>query len=100
MYKPYLMPEPLLMINHSIRPDEEVVTAQRSISRAILANKGLTPHRAKSVRNPRVKKRKRFDKAKKKLSSQKAVYNGGIGNSGNYGGERSGITKVAKGIRF
>ncbi|TFK40611.1 Sas10 C-terminal domain-containing protein [Crucibulum laeve] len=72
----------------------------RSLTRAILANKGLTPHRSKSVRNPRVKKRQKFEKAKKKISSQKAVYKGGLADTGRYDGEKSGISKVVKSIRL
>jgi U3 small nucleolar RNA-associated protein 3 len=55
-------------------------------------NKGLTPRRKKEVRNPRVKKRMRFDEKKKKLASIKAVYKGGEGRGG-YGGEFTGIKK-------
>lgn len=82
------------------RPDfqEQETDGPRSLTRAILANKGLTPHRPKSVRNPRVKKRLKFEKAKKKLSSQKAVYKGGLAQHGKYEGERSGISKVVKSI--
>lgn len=65
-----------------------------------MKNKGLTPKRAKAVRNPRVKKRLRFEKAKKKVSSQKAVYKGRIGDTDRYGGEESGITKVVKSVKF
>jgi U3 small nucleolar RNA-associated protein 3 len=80
--------------------DEEGQGGPRSITRAILANKGLTPHRSKSVRNPRVKKRQKFEKAKKKISSQKAVYKGGVGASGHYDGEKSGISRVVKSIKL
>lgn len=79
---------------------DDKTEGQRSISRAILSNKGLTPKRSKSVRNPRVKKRLKFDKAKKKLSSQKAVYKGGIGDAAGYDGERSGISKVIKSVKL
>ncbi|KAF7985511.1 hypothetical protein HWV62_3725 [Athelia sp. TMB] len=79
---------------------DDNATGPRSLTRAILSNKGLTPHRSKSVRNPRVKKRQKFDKAKKKISSQKAVYKGGIGDTGRYDGEKSGISKVVKSIRL
>ncbi|KAF8650171.1 hypothetical protein AX16_005405 [Volvariella volvacea WC 439] len=73
----------------------------RALTRAILKNKGLTPHRSKSVRNPRVKKREKYEKAKKKVSSQKAVYKGGLAESGGYyGGEKSGISKVIKSVRL
>lgn len=72
----------------------------RALTRTILKNRGLTPHRSKSVRNPRVKKRQKFEKAKKKVSSQKAVYKGGIGDAANYGGEKSGISKIVKAVRL
>ena len=78
----------------------ETSDGPRALTRAILKNRGLTPHRPKSVRNPRVKKRQKFEKAKKKVSSQKAVYKGGIGNTANYEGEKSGISKVVKGVRL
>ena len=65
---------------------------KRKITYAIEKNKGLTPHRKKEVRNPRVKKRKKFDEKKKKLGSIKPVYKGGEGRGG-YGGELTGIKK-------
>ncbi|KAG5648291.1 hypothetical protein DXG03_004863 [Asterophora parasitica] len=80
--------------------DEGDATGPRSLTRAILANKGLTPHRPKSVRNPRVKKRLKFEKAKKKLSSQKATFKGGLADTGRYDGEKSGISKVVKSVRL
>lgn len=74
----------------------------RSLTRAILKNKGLTPTRSKSVRNPRVKKRMKYDEAKKKLKSQKAIFKGGLANTGGrYEGETSGISsKVVKSVRL
>ncbi|KAF5389306.1 hypothetical protein D9757_003456 [Collybiopsis confluens] len=81
--------------------EEEIGEGPRSLTRAILANKGLTPHRSKSVRNPRVKKRLRFAKAQKKVASQKPVYKGGVSSGGGrYEGEKSGISKVVKSIRL
>jgi U3 small nucleolar RNA-associated protein 3 len=65
---------------------------KRAITYAIEKNKGLTPHRKKDVRNPRVKKRKKFEEKKKKLASIKPVYKGGEGRGG-YGGELTGIKK-------
>ncbi|KAF2716644.1 hypothetical protein K431DRAFT_289229 [Polychaeton citri CBS 116435] len=65
---------------------------KRKISYLIEKNRGLTPHRKKDVRNPRVKKRKKYDEKKKKLSSIKPVYKGGEGRGG-YGGEMTGIKK-------
>ncbi|KAI7114311.1 hypothetical protein KC352_g34704, partial [Hortaea werneckii] len=74
--------------------EEETVgpDGKRKISYAIEKNKGLTPFRKKDVRNPRVKKRRKFDEKKKKLSSIKPVYKGGEGRGG-YGGEMTGIKK-------
>jgi U3 small nucleolar RNA-associated protein 3 len=83
-------------------PDFDSTSADgpRSLTRTILANKGLTPHRPKSVRNPRVKKREKFRKANMKISSQKAVYKGGLAETGRYDGEKSGISKVIKSVRL
>ncbi|KAI6030544.1 Sas10 C-terminal domain-containing protein [Pisolithus orientalis] len=78
--------------------EDDKSSGPRSISRAILKNKGLTPNRPKSVRNPRVKKRQKYEKAKKKVSSQRAVYKGGIGDISKYEGEKSGISKVVKSV--
>ncbi|KAF2486852.1 Sas10 C-terminal domain-containing protein [Neohortaea acidophila] len=72
-------------------PEEIVgVDGKRKITYAIEKNKGLTPHRKKEVRNPRVKKRKKYDEKKKKLASTRAVFKGGEGRGG-YGGELTGI---------
>ena len=49
---------------------------------------GLTPHRKKEQRNPRVKHRKKFDKALKKRRSQIPDMRE---QGGSYGGEKSGI---------
>jgi U3 small nucleolar RNA-associated protein 3 len=85
---------------HSV-PVEEGLTGPRSLTRAILKNKGLTPQRPKAIRNPRVKKRQKFEKAKRKVSSQKALYKGGLSETkGRYEGEKSGISKVVKSIRL
>ena len=81
--------------------EEGDASGPRSLTRAILKNRGLTPRRSKSVRNPRVKKREKYEKAKKKVASQKAVYKGGLAESGGkYGGERSGISKVVKSVKL
>ena len=64
---------------------------KRAIGYTIEKNKGLTPYRKKDVRNPRVKKRKAYEKAKKKLRTVKRVYSGG--QLGAYGGEMTGIKK-------
>ena len=62
---------------------------KRAISYAIEKNKGLHPKRKKEVRNPRVKKRKKFEEKKKRLGSIRPVYRGGEGKG--YQGEMTGI---------
>ncbi|PPQ72293.1 hypothetical protein CVT26_007124 [Gymnopilus dilepis] len=91
----------LLDLLYRVDFEEGDASGPRSLTRAILKNKGLTPRRSKSVRNPRVKKREKYEKAKKKVASQKAVYKGGLAESGGkYGGERSGISKVVKSVKL
>lgn len=62
---------------------------KRAISYAIEKNKGLHGKRKKEVRNPRVKKRKKFEEKKKRLGSVRQVYKGGEGKG--YQGELTGI---------
>ncbi|KAF8242639.1 hypothetical protein K440DRAFT_607139 [Wilcoxina mikolae CBS 423.85] len=72
---------------------------KREIGWKIMKNKGLTPHRKKEVRNPRVKKKMQYANKMKKLGSQKAVYKGGL--QGAYGGEATGIKKnLVKSVKF
>ena len=74
--------------------------AKRMASWRILTNKGLTPHRKKENRNPRVKKRKKYEKAIKKLSSFRAV---AVDKStaGPYAGERTGIRRnLTRSVKF
>ncbi|KAK9323443.1 Sas10 C-terminal domain-containing protein [Lipomyces orientalis] len=71
---------------------------KRAINYQILKNKGLTPKRNKDNRNPRVKKRKKYEKAKKKLASMKHVYKA---PEGPYSGEKTGIKKnISRSIKF
>ena len=73
---------------------------KRMASWRILTNKGLTPHRKKENRNPRVKKRKKYEKAIKKLSSFRAV---AVDKStaGPYAGERTGIRRnLTRSVKF
>lgn len=80
-------------------PVEQNVAGKRAIGYVIEKNKGLTPHRKKDVRNPRVKKRKKYEEAKKKLGSKKALYKGG--QQGAYAGELTGIKKnLVKSVKF
>lgn len=80
--------------------EEAGVDGKRAITYAIEKNKGLTPRRKKDVRNPRVKKRKKYEEKKKKLGSMRPVYKGGEGKGG-YGGELTGIkTGLVKSVRL
>ena len=77
--------------------EEEVIgdDGRRMISYQISKNKGLTPHRKKSVRNPRVKKKEKYKEKQKKLKSMKPVFDRSAAAKGsaNYGGELTGIKK-------
>lgn len=75
-----------------VQEDSVGADGKRKISYLIEKNKGLTPNRRKEVKNPRVKKRKKFEEKKKKLGSVRQVYKGGEGRGG-YGGELTGIKK-------
>ena len=80
--------------------EEETADGKRAISYAIEKNKGLAPRRKKDVRNPRVKKRKKFEDKKKKLGSIRQIYKGGEGRGG-YGGEKTGIsTALVKSVKL
>lgn len=80
--------------------EEETTDGKRAISYAIEKNKGLAPRRKKDVRNPRVKKRKKFEDKMKKLGSIRQVYKGGEGKGG-YGGEKTGIsTRLVKSVKL
>ncbi len=82
-------------------PEETVgPDGKRAISYAIEKNKGLAPKRKKDVRNPRVKKRKKFAEKQKKLGSVRQVYKGGE-QRGGYGGEATGIkTRLVKSVKL
>lgn len=91
----------------AVRRDERVVEetrlgpdGKRQITYQIQKNKGLAPRRKKEVRNPRVKKRMKFEEKQKKLKTVKAVYKGGEGKGG-YQGELSGIkTGLVKSVKL
>lgn len=73
---------------------------KRKASRHILVNRGLTPYRKKENRNPRVKKRIKYEKAMKKLGSVRSV---AVDKSklGKYQGETTGIkVNLAKSVKF
>ncbi|CAG8572922.1 12412_t:CDS:10, partial [Acaulospora morrowiae] len=60
--------------------------AKRQINYQILKNKGLTPRRKKEQRNPRVKHRNKYEKAKKKIKSIRPEVTKQLGS---YGGEKT-----------
>ncbi|KAJ4341801.1 something about silencing protein 10 [Didymella glomerata] len=68
---------------------------RRQITYQIEKNKGLTPHRKKSVRNPRVKKKEKYAEKLKKEKSMRPVFDKAKASAGhaNYGGEMTGIKK-------
>ena len=72
--------------------EEQGAGGKRAIGYTIEKNKGLAPKRKKEVRNPRVKKRMKFEERKRKLASTRAVYGGGE-EKGGYAGEKTGIKK-------
>lgn len=75
-------------------------SGKRAITYEISKNKGLMPRRKKEVRNPRVKKRMKYDEKMKKLGSMRQVYKGGEGKSG-YAGELTGIkTNVVRSVKL
>ncbi|KAJ5553909.1 hypothetical protein N7513_003868 [Penicillium frequentans] len=74
-------------IQETVGPD-----GKRAITYQIEKNKGLMAKRSKDARNPRVKKRKKYEEKKKKLGSVRQIYKGGEGRGG-YGGELTGIKK-------
>jgi len=76
-------------------------SGKRLITRQIEKNKGLMARRSKDVRNPRVKKRKKYEKKKIALKGQQRIYEIGDRRRGAYGGEESGISKnVVKGVKL
>ena len=81
-------------------PEEEGDNEQqrRQITRQIEKNKGLAPKRSKLQRNPRVKHRVKFAKAKVRRKGQVREVRTEVSK---YGGEFSGINaRVKKGIKL
>ena len=78
--------------------EEEEGPDRRSITYQMAKNKGLTPKRSKEQRNPRVKHRKKFEKAKVRRKGQVREIRTQLKP---YGGEMSGINaRVKKGIKL
>jgi hypothetical protein len=84
------------------RYDENDMTegGKRASTWAMLSNKGLTPKRKKIDRNPRVKKRVKYEKSMKRLGSVRAVVKDRKTLPA-YDGERTGIKSgIAKSVKF
>ncbi|KAI8800860.1 hypothetical protein BJ742DRAFT_839733 [Cladochytrium replicatum] len=80
--------------------ESELGDGKRALTYQILSNKGLTPSRPKEVRNPRVKRRKKYEKAVKRLKSFKSVAVDRASMPA-YAGERTGIRKgISKSVRL
>ncbi|XP_030378771.1 something about silencing protein 10 [Scaptodrosophila lebanonensis] len=78
--------------------DEESELSRRGITYQIAKNKGLTPHRKKELRNPRVKHRGKYRKA---IIRRKGAVRAVRKETKRYGGEISGIkATVTKSIKF
>lgn len=72
----------------------------RAITRDVEKNRGLTPHRRKDIKNPRVKGRKRFEKATVRRKGQVRDVAAGAAGAG-YGGEATGVrSRLSKSVRF
>ncbi|EEB11683.1 Something about silencing protein, putative [Pediculus humanus corporis] len=78
--------------------NQENLNEKRAITYEMAKNKGLTPKRKKELRNPRVKNRRKYEKAKIRRKGQVRLARKEIPS---YGGELSGIkTFVTKSIKF
>eukprot|EP00977_Amphora_coffeiformis_P011017 scaffold2632_cov158-Amphora_coffeaeformis.AAC.9 len=78
---------------------EEEVDGERSLSKAIMKNRGLVPHKNKLNRNPRVKKREQYRKAL--IRRKGAVREVRTEEGHKYGGESTGIkTGISRSHRF
>lgn len=68
---------------------------KRAITYEISKNRGLAPKRKKEARNPRVKKRMKYEARQKKLATMKPIYSDKrakeAGKGGKYVGEMTGI---------
>ena len=76
---------------------------KRNISYSIRKNKGLTPSRPKEVRNPRVKRRTKFESASRKLKSTKRINDPKQAGAQReyYSGEATGISKsLSRSVKF
>merc|ERR1712002_166148 len=78
--------------------EEEEEAEKRAITYKIAKNKGLMPKRSKLQRNPRVKNRMKFEKAKKR---RKGAVREVRDQNHKYSGEASGLNvRVKKGVKI
>lgn len=79
--------------------EQDDTGGKRAISFSMAKNRGLTPHRKRDVRNPRLRNRRRYDTKKRKLASIRPVYRSD--SQGPYGGELTGIkTHLVKSVKL
>ncbi|KAJ3177527.1 hypothetical protein HK101_010213 [Irineochytrium annulatum] len=87
-------------VDDRLYDENDLSNAKRASTWAMLSNKGLTPHRKKENRNPRVRKRMKFEQASKRLKSVRAVA-ADRSKIGAYKGELTGIkTRLTKSTKF
>merc|ERR1712106_675066 len=84
--------------NDKNEAEGEEEAEKRAITYKIAKNKGLMPKRSKLQRNPRVKNRMKFEKAKKR---RKGAVREVRDQNQKYSGEASGMNmRVKKGVKF
>lgn len=90
--------EARVLNNDEVEPEDGEEPGKRGITYQIAKNKGLMPKRSKLQRNPRVKNRMKYEKAKKR---RKGAVREVRTETTRYGGEMSGINaRVKKGVKF
>jgi U3 small nucleolar RNA-associated protein 3 len=80
-----------------IAPEEDI-DGKREIGQTIMSNRGLTPHRNKEAKNPRVRLRGKFGRA---VTRRKGSVRDVKEKTDGYGGELTGVkTSVVKSRKF
>lgn len=78
--------------------EDALAEGKRGINKQIEMNKGLTPHRKKAIKNPRVKQRMRHAKA---VINRKGQVREAKTHTSGYGGETSGIkASISRSVRM
>jgi U3 small nucleolar RNA-associated protein 3 len=73
--------------------EEEEPVKKRMASNSMIKNRGSTPHRNKAIKNPRVKHRRKFEKATHRLKGMKPSHSN---LKSRYYGEKTGINMNVK----